>query len=167
VESANEPASILNLTRSSIIERLKKDGSPEGGKDGMDCALLCYNSQTRTLKFSLANMPLWLIRNGVLQTFDPDKMPVGKHDLQQTPFKQQEIVLQAGDMIYAFTDGYADQFGGPKGKKFKHSNLGPFLLKISGLGMQKQKEELAKMLSDWRGDLEQIDDVCVFGMRIS
>jgi sigma-B regulation protein RsbU (phosphoserine phosphatase) len=165
-EGFTEPDEILNHTRINIIERLKKDGSHDGGKDGMDCSLLCFNSTKTKVKFALANNPLWLVRDGQLQEFSPDKMPVGKHDKQHVPFTRHEINLQKNDVIYVFTDGYADQFGGPKGKKFKYSNLQKILVENSNLAMTELHTKLKNEFEEWKADLEQIDDVCVIGIRI-
>jgi tetratricopeptide (TPR) repeat protein len=165
-ETETEPSAILNLTRTGIIERLKKDGSPEGGKDGMDAALLKFDFPGRLLSFALANNPLWLIRNGTLTEFAPDKMPVGKHDQQHFPFTQHQVNLQNGDLIYIFTDGYSDQFGGPKGKKFKHTKLKELLLQHSNLPLKEQHHQLVRSFEQWKGNLEQIDDVCMIGIRL-
>jgi serine phosphatase RsbU (regulator of sigma subunit) len=113
---------ILNHTRSTIIETLANDGSTEGGKDGMDAALIIFNPDKSELEFSLANNPLWIIRGGELLEFKADKMPVGRHDKQDTLFTRHSEKLQKEDLIYSFTDGFADQFGGEKGK---NSNTPP------------------------------------------
>ena len=165
-EGLVEPAEILNYTRKTIIERLKKDGSAEGGRDGMDCSLLSFNFEKRTLSFSLANNPVWIIRDSKLIEYAPDKMPVGKHDKQDTPFSQKEIELLPNDLIYTFTDGYADQFGGEKGKKFKYSNIQKLLLEIQHLSLAEQKTRLLVEFENWKGNLEQLDDVCIFGIKI-
>ncbi|MBK8927926.1 MAG: SpoIIE family protein phosphatase [Crocinitomicaceae bacterium] len=180
---------ILNFTRTKIIQTLANDGSAEGGKDGMDAVLLLFNKEKTKLEFSLANNPLWLIRQSSntppdadsplprrgaggedggwgLTEYHPDKMPVGKHDKQNIPFTKQEIDLQKGDLIYIFTDGFADQFGGEKGKKFKYSALKELLLANAEKPMEEQKLILAKTFDNWRGSLEQVDDVCVIGVRV-
>ena len=118
------------------------------------------------LRFALANNPLWIVRNGELIEFLADKMPVGKHDKQHVPFSKQTIDLQNGDVIFVFTDGYADQFGGPKGKKFKYSNLQKMLIENVDLKMNELHSKLQMEFEDWKGDLEQIDDVCVIGIRV-
>ncbi|MBK9191737.1 MAG: SpoIIE family protein phosphatase [Crocinitomicaceae bacterium] len=105
---------ILNFARTEIINRLKNDGTAEGGKDGMDAALIILDRDKMTLEFALANNPLWLIRNSELIEYKGEKMPVGKHDKQNQPFTRTKIELQKNDLIYIFTDGYADQFGGEK-----------------------------------------------------
>ena len=160
------PDEILNHTRKIIIETLANDGSADGGKDGMDCSLLSFDFKNRKLQFALANNPVWIIRNGVCTEYTADKMPVGKHDKQNISFTLHEADLQSGDMIYTFTDGYADQFGGEKGKKFKYANLNKLLLENSHLELSALNFKLESVFNEWKGDLEQVDDVCVIGIRI-
>jgi ligand-binding sensor domain-containing protein/serine phosphatase RsbU (regulator of sigma subunit) len=157
---------ILNNTRKIIIDTLANDGSTEGGRDGMDCSLLCFDFGKRKLQCSLANNPMWIIRGMELIEIKPDKMPVGKHDKQEVPFVLHEVDILPGDMVYTFTDGYADQFGGENGKKFKYSNLQKLLLEISGEELHVQSKILEGKFNSWRGNLEQIDDVCIIGVRI-
>ncbi len=157
---------ILNNTRKIIIDTLANDGSTEGGRDGMDCSLLCFDFRKSKLQCSLANNPVWIIRGMELIEIKPDKMPVGKHDRQEVPFVLHEIDILPGDMVYTFTDGYADQFGGENGKKFKYSNLQKLLLEISGEELFEQSKILEGKFNNWKGSLEQIDDVCVIGVRI-
>ncbi|MDP2384845.1 MAG: tetratricopeptide repeat protein [Bacteroidota bacterium] len=165
-ENLSEPHEILNKTRNIIIATLANDGSMEGGKDGMDAALIVFDSQKTKAEFSLANNPLWLIRKGELIEYKPDKMPVGKHDRQDVPFSKQEILLEKGDTIYILTDGYADQFGGERGKKFMYKPLKELLLSVQDKTMSEQREVLSKRFEEWKGDMEQIDDVCVIGIKI-
>lgn len=160
-----EPAEILNATRSIIIERLKKDGSPEGGKDGMDASLLSFNFAKQSLTYTAANNPVWIIRNSELIELQPDKMPVGKHDKDSISFSQHEISLQSGDLIIALTDGLPDQFGGPAGKKFKYKPLKEMLLINQNLPMPQLKDLLETTFTQWKGNLEQVDDVTVVGVR--
>lgn len=178
VEHYTQPADILNHTRQTIIERLKRDGSKEGGKDGMDCSLIVLSPPTPEGRVKMlvacANNPVWIVRtqpspNGDWERFleiKPDKMPVGKHDKQNIPFTQYEIDLQKGDIIYSLTDGFPDQFGGDKGKKFMAKNLRELLVSNAHLPMQKQYEILEKTFVDWVGTLEQVDDVTVIGIKI-
>ena len=176
IEHHTEPAEILNYTRKSIIDRLKKDGSAEGGKDGMDASLVCFDFLNNTLTFSAANNPVWIVRASaysattekifeIIET-KPDKMPVGKHDRQDVPFTQHEVVLQKGDVVYTLTDGFPDQFGGEKGKKFMSKNLRELLASNSHLPMRQQKKLLEDTFAKWVGALEQIDDVTIIGVRI-
>ncbi len=161
-----QPADILNATRKKVIRHLSNDGSLEGGKDGMDCCLLSLDFANKDLSYSAANNPIWIIRKKELVVLAADKMPVGKHERDTVPFSQHTVPLQTGDMIYAFTDGFADQFGGPKGKKFKYRALQELLLSISEMPVQLQKQSLTAAFENWKGELEQVDDVCVIGIRI-
>jgi serine phosphatase RsbU (regulator of sigma subunit) len=160
------PADILSATRKTIIERLKKDGTAEGGKDGMDCSLVCFDFKNSMFTYSAANNPVWVVRENKLIELAPDKMPVGKHDKDQISFTQQEFHLQKGDTVYVLTDGLPDQFGGPNGKKYKYKQLKELLTSIATLPMEVQKENLKESFVNWKGNLEQVDDVCVIGIRI-
>ena len=162
----SEPAEILNHTRKTIIDRLKKDGSIEGGKDGMDCSLISIDTSKTKLTYSAANNPIWIIRDNKIIELTANKMPVGKHDNDSVSFTQHEIELQNGDLIYTLTDGFPDQFGGPKGKKFMYKKLKEFIINISQLPMKEQKEQLEIAFNYWKGDLEQVDDVCLIGIRV-
>lgn len=166
IEQHTHPAEILNSTRKTIIDRLKKDGSVEGGKDGMDCSLCVFDFATMKLYVAAANNPVWIVRGSKVTEIKPDKMPVGKHDKQDITFTQHEISLQKGDVIYTLTDGFPDQFGGEKGKKFMIKNLRELLVNNVGLSMEEQKTLLEKTFRDWVGDIEQVDDVTVIGIRI-
>jgi serine phosphatase RsbU (regulator of sigma subunit) len=166
IENKIEPSDILNSTRQTIIERLKKDGSPEGGKDGMDASLVVYDLPNRKVIISAANNPVWIVRGGSVTDIKADKMPLGKHDKQDVPFTQKEIDIEKGDIIYTLTDGFPDQFGGEKGKKYMSKNLREFLLQHSQLPMAEQKILLEIEFKRWVADLEQVDDVTVIGVRI-
>ncbi|MEO6303673.1 MAG: tetratricopeptide repeat protein [Bacteroidia bacterium] len=161
-----EPNEILGHTRIKIIERLKKDGSAEGGKDGMDCSLISFDFTNNKITFAGANNPIWIVRNNQILEFAPDKMPVGKHDKDNIAFSQQMVDLQKQDMIYALTDGMPDQFGGPKGKKFMYKQLKDLLITISILPVGEQKQALQIALNNWKGDYEQVDDICLIGIRV-
>jgi serine phosphatase RsbU (regulator of sigma subunit) len=160
------PHEILNAMRSEIIRSLNPEGSEEESKDGMDCVLCCYDFKAMKLYFAAANNPVWLVRNGTLQEYKPDKMPVGKYHDETVSFTLQTIDLQKGDIIYTFTDGYADQFGGKKGKKFKFKQLEEMLFANSNLPLEEQKELLAQAFENWKGKLEQVDDVCLIGVKV-
>ena len=160
------PAEILNDTRQTIIDRLKKDGSAEGGKDGMDCSLVSFDFKNNKLVYAAANNPVWIVRGEGLIELLPDKMPVGKHDKDQVSFVQHEVDLQKGDMVYALTDGMADQFGGPNGKKFKYKQLKELLITIAPLPLSTQHQQLKNALNTWKGNLEQIDDICIIGIKL-
>jgi serine phosphatase RsbU (regulator of sigma subunit) len=173
LESYEEPSDILNSTRVTIIDRLKKDGSADGGKDGMDCSLLMFDYKENILKIAAANNPVWIVRNSESDVttrevieIKPDKMPVGKHDRQNISFTQKEFKFQKGDVIFTLTDGFPDQFGGESGKKFMSKKLRELLAANSGLPMQMQLEQLKITFANWKKELEQVDDVTVIGVRI-
>ena len=165
-ENQTEPKEILNNTRTNIIDRLKKDGSPDGGKDGMDCSLISLDFKSYKLSFSGANNPVWIVRNGKLIDLEADKMPVGRHDKDTLSFSQFEVELERGDMIYALTDGLPDQFGGPKGKKFMFKQLKDLLIQISPKTTAEQKATLFHSFQNWKGSLDQVDDVTMIGIRV-
>ncbi|MES2762335.1 MAG: tetratricopeptide repeat protein [Bacteroidota bacterium] len=165
-DKLTKPADILNATRVKVINHLMHDGSTEGGKDGMDCSLISFDFKHLKLVYAAANNPVWIVRDNKLIALPADKMPIGKHDKDAVPFKQTEVELQKGDVVYAFTDGYADQFGGIKGKKFKYKQLEELLLSIYTKPMLVQHDFLRQSFNDWKGNLEQVDDVCVIGVRV-
>jgi serine phosphatase RsbU (regulator of sigma subunit) len=161
-----QPAEIFNQARQSIIERLAKDGSQEGGKDGMDASLIAFNPEKTVMQYVAAQNPIWIIRTNELIEIKAEKMPIGKHDHDQIPFKGGEFDLEKGDLIYILTDGFQDQFGGEKGKKYKVKPLKKLLLEVSQLPMQAQHQKISKAFDTWKGELEQVDDVCMIGVRI-
>jgi serine phosphatase RsbU (regulator of sigma subunit) len=168
VEAAGltEPSDILNYTRSIIIKALSNDGSKEGGKDGMDCNLVIYDRLFNSITYAAAQNPIWIVRGEKLIELAADRMPVGKHDRDSTPFSQNVFALETNDLVYTFIDGMADQFGGPKGKKFMYSKLKSLFLSVSPLPLQSQKREILEQFSVWKGEHEQVDDICVIGVRI-
>ncbi|MES2838272.1 MAG: tetratricopeptide repeat protein [Bacteroidota bacterium] len=160
------PNKILDFVRSNVIKALNPEGSEVASKDGMDCVLCTFDFSNKTLQFACANNPLLLLRDGVLTEYKVDKMPVGMHSGLEKDFSMQQIELKTGDIIYTYTDGYADQFGGPKGKKFKYKPLHELLVNNANLPMQEQHTILANKIESWRGTLEQVDDILVIGVRI-
>ena len=159
-----DPEVLLNTLRSQIIETLHQKGDPGSAKDGMDMVVCKYTPGKKKLQFAGANNPLYLVRNGKLTEFKTDNMPVSIH-VVMNPFKGQELSLQAGDSVYMFSDGYADQFGGPKGKKFKYRSLKEAIVSNAGRPMEEQGKKLDESFEQWKGDLDQIDDVVVIGLK--
>ena len=129
----------------------------------MDIALCSIEGNT--LKYAGAHNPLWIIRKGEILETKADKQPIGQFDHPQ-PYTTHTIELQKEDTIYIFSDGYVDQFGGEKGKKFKSRAFKELLLSIQDKSMQEQKTIIDNAFESWKGDLEQIDDVCIIGVRI-
>lgn len=160
-----EPAAILDKLTSLVEETF--DRSDSNVKDGMDISLISLEKKNgkKILEYAGANNPLWLVRNGKVEEIKADKQPIGKFD-QRKPFRNHTLDLEKGDSIYLFTDGFADQFGGPKGKKFKYKQLADLLLEIQGQDMSMQRSLLDKAFEDWRTGLEQVDDVCIIGLSI-
>lgn len=156
---------ILNKLRSKIIHALEQKGGTQQ-KDGMDMSLCVWNKLDNTLEFAGANNPLWLLRGKELQEYKADKMPIGLYLETETPFSSVTIQLQVGDIIYLSTDGYADQFGGPKGKKLKYKPLIESLIKNSALPMAEQKNILDSTFNDWMHKHDQVDDVSLIGVKV-
>jgi serine phosphatase RsbU (regulator of sigma subunit) len=166
-----EPAEILNRLRSLVLESFKAQGANDV-KDGMDMTLAKLNRAKMKLSFSGANNSLVLIRNGEITDFKGDKQPIGDFEYRKD-FTQVDIDVQPGDAIYMFSDGYVDQFGGDTqevrlagGKKFKSKAFKDLLAEIYLKPMSEQHDIIVERFDLWRGELEQIDDVCVFGVRI-
>jgi tetratricopeptide (TPR) repeat protein len=157
---------ILNELRRIIILAVNPEGSSEEGKDGMDTVLCRFDLKKMELEYSAANNSFYIIRNGELLVFKPDKMPVGKHIGFEKPFTRTVVPLEKGDCVYTFSDGYVDQFGGPKGKKFQSKQLKELFLANCHKPMYMQKEILNKQLQQWKGNCEQVDDILVIGIRV-
>ena len=163
---ANEPAKILDHTRKVVEEQFIR--AKYDIKDGMDISLCCLNEKEKTITWAGAMNPLWVVRKNAnkIEELIPDRQPVGK---VQNPIKynQYEIKLEEGDCVYLFSDGFQDQFGGEKGRKYMRGNLKKFILSIQDQDMQAQLASFEKEFNSWKGDREQIDDVCVMGVRIT
>lgn len=161
-----DAASILNILRDEIINTLRQKGTTGETRDGMDISLIILDLKEGKLDYSGANNPLYLIRDGKLTKYLADRMPIGIHFISYTPFTNQSIGLRKGDCLYMFSDGFADQFGGPKGKKFMYKPFQDLVLKNHTNPLNIQKEMLKTTFEKWKGDREQVDDVMVIGIRI-
>lgn len=173
----SEPGEILNKTRELVIETF--NNATENIKDGMDISLAALvkninhekrNEISHTLFWSGANNPLWIIRkdSNVIEEIKADKQPIGLSH-KYTPFKQHELNLKKDDTLYLFTDGYADQFGGTEkvgGKKFMYNRLKELILSIKEFPLEQQEQILMNKFNAWKGEFEQLDDVCIMGVRI-
>lgn len=162
----SRPADILNQLRKEIIKALNPEDSMEEGKDGMDASLCSFDFRNKRLSYAAANNNFYIIRDGVLLPSHVDKMPVGAGHTADSPFNAYEMELQTDDLVITFTDGYADQFGGPDGKKFKYRQFEKLLTTHASLSMDGLRTVLDKTMKDWRGTLEQVDDICIIGIKI-
>ena len=174
-KNMEDPGDVFNYVRHRLVETI----SNEDQKDGFDGIIICFNQLTLQISYAAANNNPVLIgsslsplegggrRPGDVELTDLpyDKMPVGKGETEES-FKTYEINANEGDVLYLFTDGYPDQFGGPKGKKFKYKQLGELLVSIHQQNMATQKEKLLTDFNNWKGNLEQVDDVCIIGLKI-
>jgi len=167
-----EASNILNDIREDVIRSLQQTGKEGEQKDGMDMGLCVIDFDQMTMEFAGAHNPLYFIRDNELNETKADRMPIAFHELQ-TEFTSHKIQLKKGDCFYMFSDGYADQFGGPEGKKFKYKALKELLMSIKDKPMNEQKELLDQTLQDWIAGadpegqpFEQVDDILIVGVRI-
>ena len=158
------PDQIIENLRQGIIKSLKQVAEEDSIKDGMDIAVCVVDFDKNILWYAGANNPLYLVRNGELTHYRADRMPVAIH-YKMEPFTLHKIDLQKGDAFYIFSDGFADQFGGPQQKKFMSMQLRETLVEMAGVPMLKQGERLNQIFEEWRGDSPQIDDVTLIGVR--
>ncbi|MGP8217560.1 MAG: tetratricopeptide repeat protein [Bacteroidia bacterium] len=165
------PSEILDRLRDKIIKELGQAAGTDN-EDGMDMSLIRINLKTNEIQWSGANNPLYIVRdkgNGIsgrsLEEISPDKQPVGNYPMMK-PFTNHIIKPENDTLLYFFSDGYADQFGGPEGKKFKYSRLKEVLLEIYQKPMEEQKQILKETFDKWKGGLDQIDDVLIIGVKI-
>ncbi len=159
-------AQILDELRQLVIKSLHQSGGSEETKDGMDMALCMIDKNLKRVQFAGAFNPLYLVRGSELIEGPADRMPVGFHDRLTNNFNNTEIPLQAGDTLYIFSDGYVDQFGGENGKKFMAKRFKQLLIDIHEKSMEEQKQILDTTITEWRGELDQVDDILVIGLRV-
>jgi serine phosphatase RsbU (regulator of sigma subunit) len=179
-----KPSDILQYLDIGVTDTLRQNQIEGGVKDGMDLSLCTYNTSTKQLQYAGAFNNLWVVRknfssshnlnsqtetlfeDGLLE-IKADKFPIGSNtNGVADTYTNHTIQLQKGDCVYLYSDGYADQFGGPKGKKFKYNALKKTLISISHLSPAQQREELSKTYEQWRGNLEQVDDVLIIGVCV-
>jgi len=160
--TVNSPADALNYLNKQLANNLNSIA------DGMDMTLCAINQTKMELQFAGANNPIYIVRNKELMEIKPDKMAIGgdHENFETKEFTNQIIKLQKNDCIYLFTDGYADQFGGELGKKFKYKNFQKLLLEIQDNDMKDQKHVLNYHFEQWKGELEQVDDILIIGIRV-
>ena len=154
---------ILDKARELVIGTFEK--SNEEVKDGMDISLLCIDLKNKNIFWCGANNPLWFIQNNELHEIKADKQPIGKTD-NPKPFTTHKIKLKENITFYLSTDGLADQFGGPNGKKFKYKQFEEVLLLVNEKPLYQQLDLISQKFEDWKGSLEQVDDVCMIGIKL-
>ncbi len=157
---------LLDELRRHVIQSLHQTGRSGENQDGMDITAIIIDAKEQTLQFAGANNPLFLYRNSELHEYKPDKMPIGIHGKEMNPFTNHEVKIHKGDVIYAFSDGFADQFGGPNGKKYMIKKFKEKLFDIHEKPMNTQKKELEDALVDWMAETRQVDDILVIGIRL-
>lgn len=165
-EQKLQPDIVLNELRDRVILALRQTGADGENRDGMDVSFCRYIVSENKLQFAGAFNNLYLIRNGELQEIKGDKQPIGIYLDARRPFTLQEVSIQKGDLLYMSSDGFSDQFGGPKGKKFKSANFEKLLMNVHTLPIEEQLAVIRKTHSDWKGVFEQVDDICVIGVQI-
>ena len=163
-ERIASPDKILNYLREKIIDTLGQTGLVLENQDGMDGSIISLDQQKRVIEYSGANNPMFLIRNNEITRIIADRMPLSYYG-KMTDYSSHEIQLEKNDMVYLFTDGFADQFGGEHEKKFMVSSFKQLLLDIHEKSMTDQRQVLDSKFFEWKGDSEQIDDVLVVGIR--
>jgi len=163
INTTSEALDFLNKEVYNAVNRHQIDDTVI--RDGMDLALCAFNPKTLQLYYSGAKNPVYVVRNKELTIIKGDKQPIGSNE-NPDPFTQHKFQLEKGDMVYLFTDGLPDQFGGPRGKKFKYKQFQEILIKNSQDPVEQQREKLLSEFNNWKGNLEQLDDVCVIGVKI-
>ena len=160
---ANE---ILNQLCGQVIKSLHQTGKKDETRDGMEMGLCVIDFSKNKLQYSGAFRPLYLIRDNELKEFKGDSMPIGIYEEEDQSFSNTEILFQKGDIIYLFTDGYVDQLGGTERKTFRSKNFKNLLIDIHNLPMHEQKIVLENNYKEWRGEIDQIDDILIVGIKI-
>jgi serine phosphatase RsbU (regulator of sigma subunit) len=160
------PGEVLSKLNRGVVNALKQDGKYGETRDGMDVALCLVDVEHNTIDFAGANRPLYIVRNKEIKVYGGDKRPIGGYDDVSQPYTNNRINIETGDRCYMFSDGYADQFGGPNNKKFLIKNLQRLLIEIAQLDFQTQYSKLSESHKSWKGTNEQTDDVLVIGFKV-
>jgi serine phosphatase RsbU (regulator of sigma subunit) len=156
---------ILNILRERVTQAMSHNKNNGEMKEGLDLTLCVYDPEVQTLQFSGAMDRIYLIRENSLIKIESDQLHGHSHLDYDIPCEKHEINVRSGDVFYLFTDGYPDQFGGEKNKKFTLKRFQDLLMKIYKKKMGKQKKILEDMITKWQGSIEQIDDITVMGLR--
>ena len=158
-------SSVLNKMRERIMKAMRQTGDEEEQKDGIDMALGIIHTETNQMNYSGAFNPVYVVKKNNILELEGDTMPIGIAANEEKSFTDHFCELDEGDSVYFFTDGFVDQFGGPKGKKFKYQQFRSLILEISTLPIHRQKEKLTETFNAWKGNLPQLDDVLILGWR--
>ncbi len=165
-EREDKPANILDKLNKLSSEALNKSEEGISVRDGMDLALCAISKDLKQLEYAGANNPLYIVRDGEIMVTKADKFAIASFEDGTEHYTNHEFELQKGDLVYVFSDGYADQFGGVKGKKFMYRQFRELLVSIKDEPMSKQKEMLDQEIETWKGSFEQVDDILIIGVRI-
>ena len=161
-----KPSEMLDLLHVGVTGILKQDGKHVETKDGMDIALLSFDFDNKKLEYAGAYRALYIVRNKKIIEYKADKFPIGNKQQERGSFSNHEINFLSNDMCYIFTDGYADQFGGDKGKKFMMKRFQDLLIQISDKPVNEQERILNDTIENWKSNNEQVDDILVIGIRV-
>ncbi|MCW3071918.1 MAG: hypothetical protein JWO44_1808 [Bacteroidetes bacterium] len=162
-----KPSDILKHLDAGVTKTLRQSEEGKGVKDGMDLSLCSLNRRTLELEYAGAFNSLYYVSNGILTEIKADKFPIGVNiGGKVDDYTNHTIQLKKGDCVYLYSDGYADQFGGPKGKKFKYNQLKELVTAISTLPVQEQRNAIEARFDQWKGGLEQVDDVVIIGVKV-
>jgi phosphoserine phosphatase RsbU/P len=166
VENETQPSNILRILDKGVTATLRQTKN-ESVRDGMDLAMVTIDKKNRRVQYSGSFNPLLLVRKGELQKFKADRIPIGGHIIEAKKcFTNHEFVYEEGDVIYIFSDGYADQFGGPKGGKYMTGRFVKFIQSIADQPIGQQYDLLDREMAEWMGDEAQVDDILVIGIRL-
>lgn len=166
IKGARKAGDILNELNQGVTDSLRQHRQVSTIRDGMDIALCCFDFENKCLSFAGANNPMFMVRDGEGTMFEPTKAPIGAYVGENlSKFQNNDVQIKQGDVFYVFSDGYADQFGGPDNKKFLKRHFREYLASIAHLPMNEQKIKLEQNFDNWKGDNEQLDDLLVIGVR--
>lgn len=167
IKGMSDPSQILTFLDEGVTETLRQYKNESGVKDGMDLTVCTIDLDRKILQVAAAYNPLYISRKGEIHKIKADRFPIGSNfDGKADEYSNYEVMLEPGDNLYLTTDGFADQFGGPKGKKYKLRPMREFLQSISSLSVEEQHQQVEKEFLEWMGANEQVDDVCLMGLKI-
>jgi len=160
------PSKLLEELRDRVIDGLQQKGEEGEARDGMDISICLIDTKTLMFSFAGAFNPMYMVRDKVLTVIDADAQPIGYYLEETKPFTEKHFNLKKGDVMYLTTDGYQDQFGGPKGKKFMKKQLKEMLIDISHMPLNEQETHIDNRMKDWMSEEFQVDDICVLGFKV-